>query len=112
MSDHNFFYTNPTSQFSDLSTTSGLQAYVNGVAEQYYQQDSISTDVPIALWGLGFYGEDSIKLSPSFTLTAALRFEKNANPVCNTNCFVDFNTSFPNLASVLSRLCGSGRRTV
>lgn len=108
VSDHNFFYTNPTTQFSDLSATSGLQAYVNGVANAYYQQDSISTDVPIALWGLGFYGEDSIKLSPSFTLTAALRFEKNANPVCNTNCFVDFNTSFSNLASVQAGYAGAG----
>jgi Carboxypeptidase regulatory-like domain len=107
VSDHNFFYTNPTTQFSDLSGPSGLQAFADGVANAYYQQSSISTDVPIALWGLGFYAEDSIKLKPSFTLTAAVRFEKNANPVCNTNCFVDFNTSFPNLASVQAGYAGA-----
>ena len=85
VSDHNFFYVNPTSQFSDLSAgagTPGLQAFADGVAFQYYKSDAPSTDVPIALWGLGFYAEDTWKVKPNFTVTGALRFEKNANPVC------------------------------
>jgi hypothetical protein len=111
VSDHNFFYINPTTQFSDLTAgagTTGLQAFANGVANAYYQQDSISTDVPIAIWGLGFYVDDTWKVTSNFTLTGALRFEKNGNPVCQRNCFVDYNTSFPNLASVTAGYAGAG----
>ena len=111
VSDHNFFYTNPTTQFSDLTSgagTTGLQAFANGVANAYYQQDSVSTDVPIGLWGIGFYLEDAWKVTPSFTLTGALRFEKNANPTCQTNCFVNFNTSFQNLTSIQAGFAGAG----
>jgi len=110
VSDHNFFNINPLSVFYDLSSTTlgggagltGMQAYASGLAQDYIQQDSPSTDVPIALWGLGFYIEDQVKVSSNFTVMGALRFEKNANPVCQTNCFANFNTSFPNLASVSS----------
>lgn len=109
VSDHNFFYTNPTSQFSDgIATMTGLQAFTQGYAFQYYQQDSVSTDVPIALWGMGFYAEDAWKIKPNFTLTAGVRFEKNANPTCNTNCFVNFGSTFPNLASIQAGYSGAG----
>ena len=109
VSDHNFFYKYPTTVFSDLSSPtlgagglSGMQAFANGIAQSYYQQDSVSNDVPIAIWGLGFYVDDTWKVTPTFTLTAALRFEHNANPVCNTNCFPNFKTGFDNLASITS----------
>ena len=111
VSDHNFFYVNPTSQFSDLSAgagTPGLQAFADGVAFQYYKSDAPSTDVPIALWGLGFYAEDTWKVKPNFTVTGALRFEKNANPVCQINCFVNYNTSFNNLPSIQAGYAGAG----
>ena len=111
VSDHNFFYINPTSEFGPLTggeAPSGLQAFSNGFADAYYQQDSISTDVPIALWGLGAYAEDSVKVKPNFTLTAGVRFEHNANPTCNRNCFVNYGTSFPNLASVQAGYAGAG----
>jgi hypothetical protein len=115
VSDHNFFNTYPLTTFADLTSTTygpsgmtGMQAFANGVANTYTQQDSISTDVPIAIWGLGFYGEDSWKVTSNFTLTAALRFEKNANPVCQRNCFANFDASFPNLASIQEGVGGAG----
>ncbi len=103
VSDHNFYSIYPTTIFNDLTTgagTPGLQAFANGVAYAYYQQDNASTDVPIALWGIGFYAEDSWKVRSNFTLTGALRFEHNSNPVCQTNCFGNFTGPFPTLASV------------
>jgi len=103
VSDHNFYSTYPTTSFNDLTTgagTPGLQAFANGVANTYYQQDSASTDVPIALWGIGFYAEDDWKVSPQFTLIGALRFEHNSNPVCQTDCFPNFKGPFATLASV------------
>jgi outer membrane receptor protein involved in Fe transport len=110
VSDHNFFFTYPTTVFANLTSTAlgggngltGMQAFANGYANSYYQQDNITNDVPIALWGVGFYLEDQWKVTPNFTLMGALRFEKNANPVCNTNCFANFTTSYPNLPSVTS----------
>jgi hypothetical protein len=110
VSDHNFFNINPLTVFYDLTSTTigggngltGMQAYANGLAQDYEQQYSPSTDVPIALWGVGFYLEDQWKVSSNFTVMGALRFEKNANPVCQTNCLSNFNNSFYNLASVSS----------
>jgi outer membrane receptor protein involved in Fe transport len=103
VSDHNFYNTYPGTSFNDLTSgvgTPGLQAFANGVASAYLQQDSASTDVPIALWGIGFYAEDDWKIFPRFTLTGALRFEHNSNPVCQTNCFPNFKGPFPSLPSV------------
>jgi len=115
VSDHNFFNTYPLTVYGDLTSTnlgphgqSGLQAYSNGLAQVYTQQDSASTDVPIAIWGMGFYAEDQWKLTPTFSLMGALRFEKNANPVCQTNCFPNFKTSFYNLPSIQAGIDGAG----
>ena len=41
---------------------------------------------PIALWGLGTYAQDEWRVNKSLKLTLAIRFEKNSNPVCQTNC--------------------------
>jgi hypothetical protein len=41
---------------------------------------------PVALWGIGIYGQDEWRVSKSLKLTLALRLEKNSNPVCQTNC--------------------------
>ena len=103
VSDHNFYSTYPETSFYDLTAgagTPGLQAFANGVANTYYQQDSASTDVPIAFWGIGVYAEDDWKVSPHFTLIGALRLEHNSNPVCQTNCFPNFKGPFPTLPSV------------
>jgi hypothetical protein len=115
VSDHNFFNTFPTTVFGDLTSTTlgakgmlGLQAFANGLAATYEQQNSASDDVPIAIWGMGFYAEDQWRVTPRLTLMGALRFEKNANPVCNTNCFPNFKTSFPDLASIQAGLSGAG----
>ena len=115
VSDHNFFNINPYSYFADLTSTtlgggaglSGMQAFADGLANDYTQQSSVSTDVPIALWGLGFYGEDSWKIKPNFTLTAALRFEKNANPICQRNCFANFAAPFADLPSIQAGRTGA-----
>jgi hypothetical protein len=109
ISDHRPFFfplpvfTYPTTSFSDLTAgagTTGLQAFANGVANAYYQQDNNSNDVPIASWGMGIYAEDQWTVSSNFMLTGALRFEHNSNPVCQTNCFPNFKRPFPTLATV------------
>jgi hypothetical protein len=115
VSDHNFFNIYPTATFGDLSSgiygpngMSGLQAFANGSALSYARAYSPSTDVPIGIWGTGFYVEDQWKVASNFTLTGALRFEHNANPTCNTNCFSNFNAPFNDLTSVQAGPAAAG----
>lgn len=112
-SDHSFYYINPLTVFSDLTSSTlgpngmtGMQAYANGLAGEYIQQYSPMTEVPIALSGLGIYVEDQWKVASNFSLMGALRLEKNANPVCKTNCFSNYKTVFSDLASITSNSPG------
>lgn len=100
VSDHNFFYTSPTIYFG--SGDSGLQQFADGLAYQYRMADTFANDVPIASWGMGLYAEDQIKVKSNFTLTLALRAERNSNPVCQTNCFANFTGDFTKVASYTS----------
>ena len=45
---------------------------------------------PIALYTLGFYGQDQWRIKSNFSLTLSLRLEHQSNPVCQTNCFAIF----------------------
>lgn len=105
VSDHNFFYNSPLVYFRNISglpdpSNNAVQSFADGVAFQYRQADNLASDVPIALWGLGIYAEDQIKVKSNFTLTLALRAERNSNPVCQKNCFANFTGNFNSLASV------------
>jgi hypothetical protein len=105
VSDHNFFYNTPLVYFRNVGTladpsANGLQSFADGLAFQYRRAANLSSDVPIALWGMGFYAQDEWKVTPRLTLTLALRAEHNSNPVCQTNCFDNFTGAFSSLASV------------
>jgi len=106
VSDHNFFWNMPLVYFRNIGTTgplsNGLADFANGIAFQYRRSDNLATDVPVALWGIGVYASDTWKMTPTFTLTAALRVERNSNPVCQTNCFANTFGPFSTLASVTS----------
>ena len=80
VSDHNFFYNSPVIYFGYVPN--GLQEMVDGLAYQYRQALNSSSDVPVALWGVGLYGQDEWKVTPHLTLTLGLRVERNSNPVC------------------------------
>lgn len=49
---------------------------------------------PVALYAMGWYGQDQWKVTPKFTLTYGLRMEHDSNPVCQTNCFARLTTDF------------------
>ncbi|MGB8889168.1 MAG: hypothetical protein WCC87_20745 [Candidatus Korobacteraceae bacterium] len=100
VSDHNFFFDYPGVYLGYVS--SGLQNFVDGRGYQYRQSDNLAASVPIALWGLGFYAMDQWKVRYNLTLTLALRFERNSNPVCQTNCFANFVSPWTMLPSYTS----------
>jgi hypothetical protein len=73
-------YTHPLIAFlgpADLFTDSTYR---------FQQRFPLRDTEPVALWGLGIYGQDEWRVSKSLKLTLALRLEKNSNPVCQTNC--------------------------
>ncbi|MBV9437201.1 MAG: TonB-dependent receptor, partial [Acidobacteria bacterium] len=88
ISDHNFFYNYPRVYFGS-GVTSMLQ-FAQGLAYQYRLHYNASQDVPIALWGAGWYAQDEWRVMPNLKLTLAMRIEHNSNPVCQINCFANF----------------------
>lgn len=53
--------------------------------------------VPIALYQLGAYVDDEVKVTPNLKLTLSLRGDHPSNPVCEADCFQRFSEPFQNL---------------
>jgi hypothetical protein len=49
---------------------------------------------PVAVYNMGIYFQDEIKLTRDLIVTAGMRFEHNSNPVCRTNCFSRLANNF------------------
>ena len=106
VSDHNFFFNSPAVYWG--YTTNGLQSFADGLAYQYRKSLNQSSNVPIALWGIGVYGQDEWKATRNLKLTLALRVERNSNPVCQINCFANFTGPFNTTASYQAGIAGTG----
>ena len=105
VSDHNFFFNNPAAYFGYVAA--GLQNFANGVAYQYRKTLNAVADVPVAMWGVGLYGQDEVAVSSNLKLTLALRVERNSNPVCQYNCFANMTGPASSLASFTSSTPGN-----
>ena len=79
---------NPEILIGDVSGNGdgGVTDFYNGLALQTRQAFPSAAEQPVALWGIGIYGQDEWKVSHNLTLTLALRLEKNSNPVCQNDC--------------------------
>ncbi len=79
---------NPEILIGDVSGNGdgGVLDFYNGLALQTRQAFPSESEQPVALWGIGIYGQDEWKVSHNLTLTLALRLEKNSNPVCQNDC--------------------------
>ena len=90
VSDHNFGLVVPFTQVSTLAdfANGGIPAAggsaVSSVAEQFFP---VNSDVPIALYQLGWYASDEWRVTNSLKLTLSMRFDHLSNPVCQTNCY-------------------------
>ena len=98
-----------------LVTVNSLQDFLNGGigGSSLIQRFPTSLSVPIALYGLGFYGQDEWRITPHLRVTVALRLDHNSNPVCQTNCFarlaapfgsIDHSANVPYNQAILSGL--------
>jgi Carboxypeptidase regulatory-like domain len=93
VSDHNFTTVIP---FQEAFT---LADFANGgntgdLAEQNFP---LTTNVPIALYQLGWYLADDVNVTPNLKLTLSMRFDHLSNPTCATNCFQSLAGPFQDL---------------
>ena len=99
VSDHNFTGVIPFVQESTLNDFAfgGVAPTNTGVGNLVTQNFSVNTNVPIALYQLGWYASDEVKVTPNLKLTLSMRFDHLSNPVCQTNCFQSFSAPFQDL---------------
>ena len=88
ISDQNFTITTPLLEpFSlDNFATGGLAGAGNIIVQNFPSQ----REVPIALYQLGFYTSDDVRVTSNLKVTLSLRFDHLSNPVCQINCFQRF----------------------
>jgi len=101
VSDHNFTGVIPFDEevtlndfaFGGVAPTTPANQVGNLVAQNF----PVNTNVPIALYQLGWYVSDEVKVTPNLKLTLSMRFDHLSNPVCQTNCFQSFSAPFQDL---------------
>jgi hypothetical protein len=82
-----------------LMVFNSLADFVNGTAiasngDVFVQRFTQNQDVPLAIYSLGLYFQDEVRVTPNLKLTLALRGDRNSNAVCQTNCFSRLDTPF------------------
>ncbi|HEY1938021.1 MAG TPA: TonB-dependent receptor [Candidatus Angelobacter sp.] len=99
------YHRNDVTDFSPQEFVQGLvivntlQDLLNGGAtgDTLIQRFPSRQSEPIALYGVGFYGQDEWRVTPHLRLTLALRLDHNSNPVCQTNCISTLTGPFESL---------------
>ncbi|HTC49110.1 MAG TPA: carboxypeptidase-like regulatory domain-containing protein [Candidatus Aquilonibacter sp.] len=91
ISDQNFVFATPiVLPFSLGSFATGGTGGEGDLIEQNFPSHS---EVPIALYQLGLYAADDVKVTNNLKLTLSLRADHLSNPVCQINCFQRFAPS-------------------
>jgi hypothetical protein len=92
VSDHTFTAITPeVVEFSlgDFTTGGG-----GGAGNLIVQNFPAKREQPIALYQVGFYGADDVRVTNNLKLTLSLRLDHLSNPVCQANCFQRFTGTF------------------
>src|SRR5580700_3239003 len=99
VSDHNFTGVIPFVEEVSLNDFAfgGVAPTNTSVGSLVAQNFPLNTNVPIALYQLGWYASDELKVTPNLKLTLSMRFDHLSDPVCQTNCFQSLSASFQNL---------------
>lgn len=96
VSDHNFTGVIPFAEEVSLNDFAfgGVTPGNSGVGNLVAQNFPLNTNVPIALYQLGWYASDELKVNSNLKLTLSMRFDHLSNPVCKTNCFQSLSGPF------------------
>jgi len=100
VSDKKFLYRTPLivegSLGDFISGGGGLPTVPNyaPTGNEIVQNFPSRTDDPIALYQLGFYVADDVRVTNKFNLTLNLRFDHFSDPVCQTGCFARLSAPF------------------
>jgi hypothetical protein len=99
VSDHNFTGVIPFAEEVSLNDFAfgGVAPSNTSVGNLVAQNFPLNTNVPIALYQLGWYASDEVKVTPNLKLTLSMRFDHLSNPVCQANCFQSLSAQFQNL---------------
>jgi Carboxypeptidase regulatory-like domain len=99
VSDHNFTGVIPFAQETSLNDFAfgGVAPANTAVGNLVAQNFPLNTNVPIALYQLGWYASDELKVTSNLKLTLSMRFDHLSNPVCQSNCFQSLSGPFQNL---------------
>ena len=111
VSDHNFTGLIPVQiPFSLADFAAGGTGPLGSEAFQNFPQH---TNVPIALYQLGWYVADDINATRDFKLTLSMRFDHLSNPTCATNCFQRLTGPFEDLSrgGPLNSVISTGQST-
>jgi len=87
----------PTTIANPLVYFTSMADFADGIAYRFRKRYFDNNSFPVAMYGLGLYGQDEWKVSNNLKMTFALRLEHNSNPVCQTNCFSRFASPFQSL---------------
>ena len=92
ISDHTFVVRTPEVVEFTLGdfVTGGGGGSGNVIVQNFPQK----TEQPIAMYQVGFYGADDVRVTNNLKLTLSLRLDHLSNPVCQTNCFQRFTGTF------------------
>jgi hypothetical protein len=85
-----FFYGNNT---AGVATTS-LEDFFNGEVINFNKSFPDSLHQPFAAYDLGFYVQDDWAVTNNLKLTLTLRFDRESNIKCLTDCFARLNAPF------------------
>lgn len=101
------FHRNDVTDFSPGTGSIGFSRgetlfnFFNGNGTSYQQNFPTRLTQPVAVYGLGFYGEDDWSVRRNLKITLALRADHNSNPVCQTNCFARLSSGFLSIPHVM-----------
>lgn len=84
----------PGNPFGGVALTT-VDTFFNGNSDLFVINFPSALEQPMALYGLGIYGQDEWRVGKKLKVTLALRIDHNSNPVCQTNCFARLAQPFP-----------------
>ena len=70
--------------------------------DSFNQAYSSTLHAHIALYNIGVYVQDELQVLPKLKLTLGARIDRTGNPLCNDNCFSQYQGAFPSSNATLT----------